>query len=265
VALLLGGEEAARGGAGLPEKRLLNVVEEMALASGVPVPPAFVIRNERGINAFAAGYGPNDAVVVVTEGCLTHLTRDELQGVVAHEFSHIYNGDMRRNLRLLAAIFALAGWATSGCNWSAWRPTGRARRTRGPAPLLLIGLILAVVGGLGALFARLMQAAISRQREYLADASAVQFTRNPLGIGGALLKSAATPTARGWSRPALPPCSTCSSTARPTNSSRPSTPTRRWRSASSSCCPISTARSRRCPRPSPPAAKSRKRRTRRGR
>ena len=190
VAMMLGGSEMARTDASLAERRLLNVVEEMSLAAGVPVPPTFVMKNEPAINAFAAGFGPRDAVVVVSAGCLQHLTRDELQGVVAHEFSHIFNGDMRRNLKLFAAIFGLSAMGWVGLQLV--RVMGNSKSNSddkgGGALLLVIGIALLVIGGVGVAFGRLMQAAISRQREYLADATAVQYTRNPEGIGGALLK-----------------------------------------------------------------------------
>jgi Zn-dependent protease with chaperone function len=169
------------------ERRLLNVVEEMALASGVPVPPVFMLKEERGINAFAAGYSPSDAVVGVTRGCAEQLTRDQLQGVVAHEFSHILNGDMRLNLRLIGVLHGilLMGLVGRQLLMIAGRG-GRSRKENGIAYLLLIGLGFMVIGFLGLFIGNVIKAAASRQREYLADASAVQFTRNPEGIGGAL-------------------------------------------------------------------------------
>lgn len=174
------------------EKRLLNVVEEMALASGVPVPPVFILDREEGINAFAAGYSPSDAVVAVTRGTAEHLSRDELQGVVAHEFSHILNGDMRLNIRLIGVlhgilllgligriVFRMA--ANSGGSRS-------SRDSKGSSAIyfLLVGLAVMALGFLGTLMGNIIKAALSRQREYLADASAVQFTRNPSGLAGAL-------------------------------------------------------------------------------
>lgn len=162
------------------ERRLLNVVEEMALASGLPVPPVYVLDGEPGINAFAAGYHPTDAVIGVTRGCMQLLNRDELQGVIAHEFSHILNGDMRLNIRLIGWIFGIL------CLSEVGRILLRFRGRNNPAPLL--GLLLMVLGSLGVFFGRLIQAAVSRQREYLADAAAVQFTRNPQGLAGALKK-----------------------------------------------------------------------------
>ncbi|MEM5317559.1 M48 family metallopeptidase [Paraburkholderia sp. JHI869] len=187
VALMLGGVEVPGMTTDARQKRLLNVVEEMALAAGVPVPPVYVL-NEPGINAFAAGYAPGDAVVAVSQGCLDYLTRDELQGVVAHEFSHILNGDMRLNIRLIGLIFGIMVLSIIGRSLmfaSRGRSSGRQDSRGG---MVLLGLGVFVLGLVGAFFGRLIMAAVSRQREYLADASAVQFTRNPDGIGGALKK-----------------------------------------------------------------------------
>ena len=175
----------------LDERRLLNVVEEMAIAAGTPVPPVYLLEKERGINAFAAGYTPDDAVIGVTRGCVQALSRDELQGVIAHEFSHILNGDMRLNIRLMGVLFGILLIGITG--WIVFRSTLYARSSssndrKGANPLPLVGLALFVVGYVGVFFGRLIQAAVSRQREYLADASAVQFTRNPEGIAGALKK-----------------------------------------------------------------------------
>jgi Zn-dependent protease with chaperone function len=188
VALMVGGREVLRTTRDAHERRLLNVVEEMAIAAGVPVPPVYVLE-EPGINAFAAGYAPGDAVVAVSQGCLKYLTRDELQGVVAHEFSHILNGDMRLNIRLIGLIFGIMALTVVGrilmIQTAGERASGR--RDSG-AGRVILGLGLFVLGLVGAFFGRLIQAAVSRQREYLADASAVQFTRNPDGITGALKK-----------------------------------------------------------------------------
>ena len=172
------------------ERRLLNVVEEMALASGVPAPPVYVMDEEMQINAFAAGLRPEDAVLGFTEGCMRRLPRDELQGVVAHEFSHIKHGDMRLNIRLMGLIFGLMALVYLG--WTIIRigfhsaAMARKKEDAGGLALVLPGLALVVVGGVGAFFGSLLKAMVSRQREYLADASAVQFTRNPAGIANAL-------------------------------------------------------------------------------
>jgi Zn-dependent protease with chaperone function len=187
VALMMGAAEVPGTTTDARERRLLNVVEEMAIAAGVPVPPVYVL-DEPGINAFAAGYAPGDAVVAVSRGCLNYLNRDELQGVVAHEFSHILNGDMRLNIRLIGLIFGIMALTVIGrvLMHSAGRGSSGSRDSRGGQVMLGLGLFL--LGLVGAFFGRLIQAAVSRQREYLADASAVQFTRNPDGIGGALKK-----------------------------------------------------------------------------
>ncbi|MBM4355187.1 MAG: M48 family metallopeptidase, partial [Deltaproteobacteria bacterium] len=171
------------------ERRLMNVVEEMALASGIPVPSVYVLDNEQGINAFAAGRTTADAVVAVTRGALDQFTRDELQGVIGHEFSHILNGDMRLNIRLIGLLGGLLALATVGR--IVWRLGSVGRKKDGMA-FAVLGLAVMLIGYIGVLVGRLLQAAISRQREFLADASAVQFTRNPQGIGGALRRIA------GW-------------------------------------------------------------------
>ncbi len=164
------------------ERKLQNVIEEMAIAAGVPVPKIYVLDDEKGINAFAAGHAPGDAVIGVTRGCITMLSRDELQGVIGHEFSHILNGDMRLNLRLMGVIFGIVCLAVIG------RILIYSRGGRDRNPLMLLGLALIVIGAIGVFFGRLIQAALSRQREFLADASSVQFTRNPAGLSGALQK-----------------------------------------------------------------------------
>ena len=187
VALMMGGKEVPGTTADARQKQLLNVVEEMALAAGVPVPPVYVLE-EPGINAFAAGYAPGDAVVAVSQGCLNYLTRDELQGVVAHEFSHILNGDMRLNIRLIGLIFGIMALSIIGRLLMITSGGRSSARQDSRGGLVLVGLGVFVLGLVGAFFGRLIMAAVSRQREYLADASAVQFTRNPQGIGGALKK-----------------------------------------------------------------------------
>lgn len=173
------------------KRRLYNVVEEIALASGVPVPEVYVLDQESGINAFAAGFSPSDAAVAVTRGTLEKLSRSELQGVIAHEFSHILNGDMRINIRLMGALFGILLLALIGRRVLLHSHlAGRSSRDRNGAVVLLIAFGLMAVGYIGLFFGRWIKAAVSRQREYLADASAVQFTRDPDGIGGALKKIA---------------------------------------------------------------------------
>ncbi|HLP78282.1 MAG TPA: M48 family metallopeptidase [Candidatus Paceibacterota bacterium] len=184
VATMLGGRLLNAESTDPDERKLLNVVEEMALASGVPVPQVYVMDRETGINAFAAGHSTSDAVIGVTHGCMKLLKRDELQGVIGHEFSHILNGDMRLNLRLMGWIFGI--FCISVVGRVLLETRGGSRRDRNPLPL--IGLMLLALGWIGVLFGRLIQAAVSRQREFLADASAVQFTRNPDGLAGALKK-----------------------------------------------------------------------------
>ena len=194
VAEMVGGRRVDPQTVDLKERQLLNVVEEMAIASGVPMPSVYVLPDEDGINAFAAGLTTSDAVVAVTAGTLQKLTRDELQGVVAHEFSHILNGDMRLNLKITAVIFGILVIGLIGRGvLSSMRYTrvrsGNNKNGGGGIMLVLgAGLALMVIGYAGYFFGRLIQAAVSRQREFLADASAVQFTRNPGGITGALKK-----------------------------------------------------------------------------
>lgn len=185
VARLLGGEPVNPSTTDPDQRRLLNVVEEMSIASGIRIPSVFVLPDQSSINAFAAGLTTRDAVIAVTKGCMEKLTRDELQGVVAHEFSHVLNSDMRLNLRLMGVLFGLLLIAIIG---------RQLMRTRGKKNALpLIGLALFILGYAGVFFGNLIKCAISRQREFLADASSVQFTRNPLGIGGALKKIAEEP------------------------------------------------------------------------
>jgi len=169
-------------------RRLRNVVEEIALASGVPVPEIYVLEKESGINAFAAGYTPSDAAVAVTRGALEKLSRNELQGVIAHEFSHILNGDMRINIRLMGALFGILLLALIGRRVLIHARFGRSDKNAAAVVLVAFGLM--AIGYVGLFFGRWIKAGLSRQREYLADASAVQFTRDPEGIGGALKKIA---------------------------------------------------------------------------
>jgi Zn-dependent protease with chaperone function len=172
-------------------RRLRNVVEEMAIASGMPVPEIYVLEQEEGINAFAAGYAPGDAAVAVTRGTLELLDRDELQGVIGHEFSHILNGDMRLNIRLMGVLFGIMVLGLIGrmILRGGYRTTLiSSRRGKGAPVILIMGLGLTVLGAIGVLFARGIKASVSRQREFLADASAVQFTRQTDGIANALKK-----------------------------------------------------------------------------
>ena len=191
VARQMGGTPVAADVTDPLRRRLRNVVEEMAIASGVPVPEIYVLEQESGINAFAAGYTPGDAAVAVTRGALELLNRDELQGVIAHEFSHILNGDMRLNIRLMGVLFGILVLGLMGRMIVRGGYHGRlvsSRRSRGAPVVLLIGLGVAILGWIGVFFARLIKAAVSRQREFLADASAVQFTRQTDGIANALKK-----------------------------------------------------------------------------
>ena len=201
IASMMGGRLVNMASTDPDEQKLMNVVEEMAIASSVPMPEVFVMNEEKGINAFAAGYTVDDAVIGVTDGCMRRLSRDELQGVIAHEFSHILNQDMRLNLRLVAVVFGLfvlsqlgrlmmqIGFSSSG------RRSSRNRDEGGGAAVIgIAGLGIMAAGGLGILMGNLIKSAVSRQREYLADSSAVQFTRNPDGLAGALKKIGAMAT-----------------------------------------------------------------------
>jgi Zn-dependent protease with chaperone function len=189
VATLLGGRQVDMGTPDPDERRLVNVVEEMSIASGTPVPDIFVLDRESSINAFAAGHTIHDAAVAVTRGTLEKLNRDELQGVVAHEFSHILNGDMRLNIRLIGLLFGILFLAIVGRGFLRGGLYGGGRRRGGSGgQAMAIGLALVLLGYIGLFFGRLIKAAVSRQREFLADAAAVTFTRNPLGIAGALRK-----------------------------------------------------------------------------
>ena len=185
VARMLGGREIAPDTTDLQERRLVNVVEEVAIASGLPVPSIFVLDQESAINAFAAGFSSADAAIAVTRGALERLERAELQGVIAHEFSHVLNGDMRLNSQLMGLVFGILALSLAG-RWLL--RTQRFMRRRGNAALLVFGIALVVIGAVGLVSSRLIKAAVSRQREALADASAVQFTRDPSGLAGALKK-----------------------------------------------------------------------------
>jgi Zn-dependent protease with chaperone function len=188
VAESLGGRLIGLNTTDPAHRKILNVVEEMAIASGTPVPPVYVLEDEPGINAFAAGYTTGDAVIGVTRGCIEQLNRDQLQGVIAHEFSHILNGDMRMNIRLIGILNGILVIGLIG--YYILRSTAYARSSRrssnNAGPILGLGIGLMVIGFAGTFFGNLIKASLSRQREYLADASAVQFTRNPDGIAGAL-------------------------------------------------------------------------------
>ena len=191
VAELLQGKLLIPGGSNLSEQKILNVVEEMAIASGTPVPPVYVLE-EQGINAFAAGYTPADAVIGITRGAIETLSRDELQGVIAHEFSHILHGDMRLNIRLIGILHGIMVLGIMG--YYLLRSTGRTRRSKkGGGEIAVVALGLMVIGYAGTFFGNLIKAAVSRQREFLADASAVQYTRNPDGIADALKRIGGAP------------------------------------------------------------------------
>jgi len=221
VAVALGGRRVEHSTKRPEERKLLNVVEEMAIASGTPVPAVYIMDGEVGINAFAAGLGLEDAAIGVTRGAVEQLDRDELQGVIAHEFSHILNGDMRLSTKLSGWIFGIVMltllgrgfWALiKGGSGSGSRTSGRGiyvgtPRARGSSrggdskggagaliiAVILVAVLITIIGFIGEFFARLIQAAVSRQREYLADAAAVQFTRNPEGIGNALRRIGGAP------------------------------------------------------------------------
>lgn len=200
VAKMLGGRKISPSTDDPNERRLLNIVEEMAIAAGISVPDVYLLDNEPGINAFAAGFSPADAVVGVTAGMLKTLSRDELQGVIGHEFSHIIHGDMRLNIRLMGVLhgillIAVTGYVLMrGAAFSgSGRRSSRGNRGNGAIIILVVGLAAMVIGYIGVFFANLIKSAVSRQREYLADAAAVQFTRNPGGIAGALKRIAGLP------------------------------------------------------------------------
>lgn len=202
IAYSLGGRLLAPDSDDFYERRLLNIVEEMAIASGMPVPQVFLMDDEIGINAFAAGFQPSDAVIGVTKGCLTKLSRLQLQGVIGHEFSHILNGDMRMNMRLIAILFGILcigllgrgiiemgarhSLTSQGRRSSSVFTSSSSNKKEGGIPLFFIGIGFMVLGYSGVFFGKLIQSAVSRQREYLADASAVQFTRDPQAIAEAL-------------------------------------------------------------------------------
>jgi Zn-dependent protease with chaperone function len=186
IAERLGGRLVQPGTKNIDEQKLLNVVEEMAIAAGLSTPPVYV-SDETTINAFAAGFNETDAVIGVTRGTLERLSRDQLQGVIAHEFSHILHGDMRLNLNLITILSGVMFISQSGrVILHSMGSHHHRRRTQSAVPILGLGLGLIIIGYIGTLFGSLIKSAVSRQREYLADASAVQYTRNPEGIAGAL-------------------------------------------------------------------------------
>ena len=201
VAETVGGQQITPNTTEFKERRVLNVVEEMAIASGTPVPPVYIL-DEAGINAFAAGYSPSDAVVGVTRGAIDELNREQLQGVIAHEFSHILNGDMRMNIRMIGILHGILLIALMGrmlIGILRYSGGGRRRSSNGKGGggqliivILVVGAALMLIGFIGSFCGGLIKAAVSRQREYLADASAVQFTRNPRGIAGALKRLGAS-------------------------------------------------------------------------
>ncbi len=202
VARELGGDHVPHDTTDPQLRRLRNVVEEISIASGVPVPEIYVLQNESAINAFAAGWSTSDAAVAVTRGALESLNRDELQGVIAHEFSHVVNGDMRLNIRLIGLLFGILFLAVAGQTILRAGFFTRSRDEKsGGNPLPLIGLALVAAGYAGVLIGRVIKASVSRKREYLADASAVQYTRQPQGIAGALKKIAGLPTGSGLRSP----------------------------------------------------------------
>ena len=192
VARSLGGVRISADTTDPLQRRLLNVVEEMAIASSVPMPEVYLLEQESGINAFAAGHNPSNAAIGVTRGTLTTLNRAELQGVIAHEFSHILNGDMKLNVRLMGLLFGLLMIALIGRTVLRGATRVRGDRKGGVIIVVLIALAVLIVGYVGLFFGRLIQAAVSRSREALADASAVQFTRDPNGLRGALVKIGAS-------------------------------------------------------------------------
>ncbi len=188
VAESLGGQLIPQNSQDMNQRKLLNIVEEMAIASGTPAPPVYLLASEPGINAFAAGFSPRDAVIGVSQGAIDHLNREQLQGVIAHEFSHIFNGDMRLNIRLMGAlngilVLGMLGYYLLYSSSFSGRRRGNSKDGGG---ILALAVGLMVIGFAGTFFGALIKASVSRQREYLADASAVQFTRNPNGIAGAL-------------------------------------------------------------------------------
>ncbi len=190
VAEMMNAELVVNDSGDINKQKILNVVEEMAIASGTPVPAVYLL-DEDGINAFAAGYKPGDAIIGITRGAIETLSREQLQGVIAHEFSHIFNGDMRLNIRLIGVlngilVIGMVGYFILRSAAYGGRVRVRSSKNDNGGGIIFLGIGLIVIGYAGTFFGNLIKAAVSRQREYLADASAVQFTRNPEGIAGAL-------------------------------------------------------------------------------
>ncbi|GIT05140.1 MAG: hypothetical protein CM1200mP29_05510 [Verrucomicrobiota bacterium] len=215
IASMMGGRLVNMATTDPDEQKLMNVVEEMAIASSVPMPEVYVMDGEKGINAFAAGSTVDDAVIGVTDGCMRRLQRDELQGVIAHEFSHILNQDMRLNFHLVAVVFGLLVLALLGRLMMeiGFNSSGRRSSKEGGGAGVLIGISGAAIrasGYLGVFMGNLIKSAVSRQREYLADSSAVQFTRNPEGLSGALKKIGALSSASRLVSPHADEAATCS-------------------------------------------------------
>jgi Zn-dependent protease with chaperone function len=206
VAESLGGQLVPQNTQDLNQRKLLNVVEEMAIASGTPVPPVYLLTGEPGINAFAAGFSPRDAVIGVTQGAIDQLTREQLQGVIAHEFSHIFNGDMKLNIRLIGALNGILVLGIIGYYLlrSASFSGRRRNNDKGAGGIMALAVGLIAIGFAGTFFGNLIKAAVSRQREYLADASAVQFTRNPNGLAGALKRIGGLTAGSTVSNPGAP-------------------------------------------------------------
>lgn len=206
VAESLGGQLIARNTEEPNQRKLLNVVDEMAIASGTPAPPVYLLVEEPGINAFAAGFTPRDAVLGITQGAIEQLSRDQLQGVIAHEFSHIFNGDMRLNIRLMGALNGILILGMLGYYLMYSTSFSGRRRSNDNSGMAILALAvgLMVIGFAGTFFGGLIKAAVSRQREFLADASAVQFTRNPDGIAGALKRIGALKAGSTVRNPSAP-------------------------------------------------------------
>lgn len=185
VAAMVGAKRIDLHTSDTQQRQFINVVEEMSIASGVPVPGLYIMQDEAGINAFVAGYLPTEAVMVVTCGAIENFSREEMQGVVAHEYSHILNGDMQINIRLMAMLAGILMISSLGKILISGRRRSYNSRNSGGG-MLALGFLLILVGSLGVFMGRMIKAAVSRQREFLADAASVQFTRNPSGIASAL-------------------------------------------------------------------------------